>query len=395
MPWVHVKVDPFLQGSQREERSRWGGQILGLGEAMNRFVRRAQRAEPITFLSCLRPATHLTDQRNPGETTFARQFTADLLNAQHGGQEHLKQEDRQLSSPQTHGRFRTLQIADCRRTLNLTPFGGLCAYQDREAAVRGDELLVLNYAGFSRHVRSLFWKMRDSRAYAELFIRDPAGVISKKVFPGYPQPMPGTLNQANRILFSLLSNARFMEFTRSLQEDLEARARELAETEGIEDFGEALRLYSTRLNRTELYGRLADGISESIDREMLFALTLKDPHSYPVPDGGDGGTWCPEIPQPGGNLPDLCPDPTPNPHPNPMDTVAYHEVAIVTIAVAVAFVVVTVIDFTPKPVPLGLSREDILAVTRHVTEQFQRRVAEVRESGVLLDPAAITKGPVL
>ncbi|MBP2323328.1 hypothetical protein JOF56_003713 [Kibdelosporangium banguiense] len=264
--------------------------------------------------------------------------------------------------------------------------------------MRADELLILNYSGFSRHVRSLFWNMRDSRSFTELFLRDPAGTISRKVFNGYMPPMPETLNQANRILFSVLSNPGFMEFTRNLQEEMESEARREAANEGIEDFEEGLRLYATRMDRTALYNRVADGLIRNMDRELLFSMAFVDPTTRLMPDpgGGGGGDWCPDIPEPGGKLPDLCPDPKVGPKGPPVgSTLAYHEVAVVTVAVALAFVVVTVIDFTPKPAPVGLTREDIAAVSNLLSDRFERRAMILREQGVLTDPDAIRRGPQL
>src|SRR5262245_60096898 len=98
--------------------------------------------------------------------------------------------------------------------------------------MRSEDLLILGYDGFSERTAHFFRGLNESRALQELFLRDPAGTLSAEVLPPGKMPAAARLNQANRILFSLLSNPNFTSWSEQYQKGLEA---EMADIVALKD----------------------------------------------------------------------------------------------------------------------------------------------------------------
>ena len=76
--------------------------------------------------------------------------------------------------------------------------------------MKPNELLVLNYDEFSERASKLYKRLDESAAFREVFVRNPAGVVSELLSPGVLRHQ-SSISRGNRLLFSLLSNEKFYE----------------------------------------------------------------------------------------------------------------------------------------------------------------------------------------
>src|SRR5258708_7987331 len=84
------------------------------------------------------------------------------------------------------------------------------------------ELLILNRGDFLGGSAVLFRQLNESPVFRDQFIRDPAGTLSTTIFAERTQPSVGTINQANRIFFALLTNPKFVAWARDFQQRMQA-----------------------------------------------------------------------------------------------------------------------------------------------------------------------------
>src|SRR4051794_40495877 len=112
--------------------------------------------------------------------------------------------------------------------------------------MRADELLVLQYDDLAARVETFYRQLENSVPFRELFIRNPAGVISQTILADDLPPPSASLNQANRLFFSLLSNKKFSAWATRYQKQLERQARQVA---NVPDPDEALRIYTVQMDR--------------------------------------------------------------------------------------------------------------------------------------------------
>lgn len=256
--------------------------------------------------------------------------------------------------------------------------------------MRADELLILNYAGFSNHVRTLHRMLERSPSLQEMFVREPARVLASVVFPGYQQPTPATLDYTNRVLFALLSNGRFVRWANQFQKQVEKEAKQAFES--VEDPGERLKALSAVMDRPKLYGQIAEALPKFMDTELATSMLIRAPGvGYPDPGGGAGDPdYCPDPPETGIEGTDWCVKigpPNPVISGNPIGgTRVEIETYIYAVAVAAVFVVVTMIDATPKPAPAGLSRSDLRNVAGQLAGRVKQQADQLRESGALSEP---------
>jgi hypothetical protein len=255
--------------------------------------------------------------------------------------------------------------------------------------MRADDLLILDYGDFSERAQELYERMNDSPHIRERLVKDPAGAVNEMLLQGtVTPPSRGTINQANRLLYSLLSNQEFMEWSQSYQEKIQEQLRQIAEEHDSE---EAFKLLVERIDRSELYREITEAILEHADREILYSIIAIDPDD-------------PRPPWPWPPRPDPWPGPGPRPWPGPgpdpgpllpraavavdIEVLIYAVAAVAVFAVAVAAVVA-------GAVREGLSREDLFRLSNSLTEQLQARGQELREQGILFDFTSVQRGPQL
>lgn len=237
--------------------------------------------------------------------------------------------------------------------------------------MRADELLILDYGDLSTHATDLFERLDNSRAFRELFIKDPTGAVGRVLLPGYSRPPVVHINQANRVLFSLLSNESFREWSRRYQETFVEDARQRFPDQ---EHPEALRSFLAGYDVREMYQELVDGALQFLDREFLYSLLSIDLDHTP-----------PRVPS------FVAQDDEEMPAASPV--VVAVAVAVFAAIVAVAFLVVGPV-VEPESDD-GLSRDSLQRVSDMIAESLIARAEELRNAGALTSFDSVQKGPVL
>jgi hypothetical protein len=252
--------------------------------------------------------------------------------------------------------------------------------------MRAEDRLVLNIDDFSQRTTSLFQRMNESLAFRQLFIKDPSGILAETMLPS--QQMPASaVNQANRLLYSLLSNAQFMEWARNYQTQLVEQVRDAMIREGAEgsaeDPRELAKLMAVTFDRQRVYGDLTNAILEHVDRELLYSLLVADSDIEEarsvlesVPSGSDR------------NVPSVV-----------TETLAVHFDVAVSAFYVLFFMVLTQVDLTPVNPNLvpedAVSRVDLQRLSDLVADRLRERGEELRASGELTSLDAANRGSVL
>lgn len=227
-----------------------------------------------------------------------------------------------------------------------------------------DELLILDRGDFSEKASTLFRLLNESNPYREWFVRDPAEAITKVLFPDQPLS-PSRINQGNRVLLALLSNDKFLSWSRQFQARIE---REIVQAQGDDSSVEAARTFIATIDRSNLYREIIDASMEFLDRETLFGLLVTDPDAN-----------------------DVTPD---DPKLQPTCSVDI-EICIYAVLIAAVFFVVTQIDINPLVVPEDLSRQDLQRVANFISERLPQRARELRANGELVSFEAAKRGTTL
>jgi len=160
--------------------------------------------------------------------------------------------------------------------------------------MRAEELLILNYRGYSPRLEGLFQKLHTALSFREIFVKDPAGVFGKEVFPEH-HLSPGQINQGNRLLFSLLSHPKFLEWRKRFAEKIQDQVKEVGEKENP---AEAARRLIARRDRSQVYKEIAQASLEFVDLAIIHSgriknldridLALQPDHLIPGPDSLGG-----------------------------------------------------------------------------------------------------------
>ena len=131
------------------------------------------------------------------------------------------------------------------------------------------ELLILEYGGFSESAKTFIEQLATSEEAQARFLDDPNGTLSEDMFPTIQRVSKAEIGQANRLLFALLRNQRFMTWAHEWQErNLESVAR-VNVTEQVPDSGDYL---AVNIDKQQLYEDVAGAISEFADRDTMQAL---------------------------------------------------------------------------------------------------------------------------
>jgi hypothetical protein len=258
--------------------------------------------------------------------------------------------------------------------------------------MRAEDLLVLNFGGFNRRMDALFSRLTDDAALREYFIKDPGTVLDATVFRNFRRTPPNRINQFNLALYSVLSNRKFVAWGAEFQKRIIAQAREA--NPALEDDWQAVRAYLLNLDRAALHQELVRELPRFMDKEFLSASFLHGKRDYPYPDGPGGGGPDPcdslDTAVGGGGHPDLggpCTDPAPPGGPNPIgSTLVAAETAVVVLVVAVFVVAISLIDFTPRVNPAGVSREDVRVALADLQQRMVVHATELRRAERLTGP---------
>jgi len=236
-----------------------------------------------------------------------------------------------------------------------------------------DDLLVFHYEGLASRSQKFFDALGESDALVEEFVTDPVRILSEQVLP-LPESLSDVeIGKANRFLYSLLSNERFMRWAEEWQKEHESAIRTTGE-------GEEARV-AVQIAREELFRDLAHALWEYGDRETLNSIIGLDLEEAAQER-------------------DLTPDLTPAellaeesnfrlpPLPKPVNfnvsvnvTVNFSVAAAAAAVIVVVFVIPVVV--IGRVEPKTVSREDLQRMTGLLTEELGARAAELRERGDL------------
>lgn len=224
--------------------------------------------------------------------------------------------------------------------------------------IAADDMLVLRYERFAERAEAFFGLISSSAAFREVFLRDPAGTLSETILVGEGALSSVDINQANRLLFALLSNGGFMEWARTYGQGFDegsgaGPAADLDDTE-------RMKLRAVTLDRNQMFADLVRAIADNPDFETICSVMVRrrtDPAEAIVP------------------------------RPN-MNVATYEETFVAGYAVALFFVLVVAVAVageTPGGPTQTLSRADLETVADVLTQRLPERAAEVRASGALTD----------
>jgi hypothetical protein len=217
-----------------------------------------------------------------------------------------------------------------------------------------EDLLILEYEGFAERARALTDELNTSASLRDRLLTDPTGVISEYLFPIVSRVSQAEINQANRFLYSLLSNEPFMAWAA----DWQARHREaIADVESQ---------VTISLDKQQLYEELADAIIEFGDRETLHTLMAVD-------RSAEAAGHLEDYAEPALSVNYLRWPPPPKPV----------IVAILYVFGAAALIIVVAIPPLRAPSPEELSRLDLQRLSGTLLDALSTRAAAARQSGAL------------
>jgi len=200
--------------------------------------------------------------------------------------------------------------------------------------------------------------MNNSIAHQKLFLADPTGVLIKMLFPGQEYSTM-EINAANRLLFSMLSNQKFMEWAKSHQEKM---ARDALEATKIKDPDEAMRVFTGLFDKRKAFVDILHGLKETMDVEIIGALLqamsgFGSGRGRPVSMRSDGSGSSSVY----------------------TETYIFYHVAEIVYAVVVS---VSFLGIHVAPID-GVTREDLRNLSAMLAEQIKDRAYKMRESGDL------------
>lgn len=218
-----------------------------------------------------------------------------------------------------------------------------------------NEYLVFRAPEVRSRMSELLRDVEGDATVRQMYLRDPIGVINRAVFPDQEVPA-SELSRGNRLLFALLTNEKFLNWSRSYEIDLTKKA---VDATNIEDPSTALRTYLAVVDRSTIHQDLAVAAAEFADPELIAALTWR-------PDRiGIGRTKFPI------NA-DVAVE---------IETLIY---VVIAVAVAVAAVAVAVAGVETDIEKAVLNRQDVVAISQILSEELIGHAAQIRESGQLL-----------
>lgn len=129
--------------------------------------------------------------------------------------------------------------------------------------------LVLNISDLTAKVYNFYHKMDTSKTYRDRFLLDPMETLSKDIPRGTFSKGAIRLSKTNRLLFELLSNKKFMEWTKGFERDIESK---INATLTANESTKAQMELASYLNQNYFYCEIAHAMFECIDLETFQSL---------------------------------------------------------------------------------------------------------------------------
>jgi len=237
--------------------------------------------------------------------------------------------------------------------------------------VRSDQRLILEFPEFAERLSGFLQRLDNEPALLQAFARDPSGILSTSVFPGDPEPTLTAINRGNRLLFSLLSNERFMTWSEQYMERSSASALDRFPEL---DPDEAARAFAATLSPDEVYQEVVDAMVQFVDRELLAALLVVDPEDVNSLLGREAVAARTPV----------------------YGWIAVYVILLVVVAAVHAVAVLgTSGDVIRTGSIPGLSRQDLARVNRLLLDTLSERARELRTTGTLASAEAARRGRIL
>ncbi len=182
---------------------------------------------------------------------------------------------------------------------------------------------------------------------------------------------PAKINQANRLLFSLLSNPKFQEWGAQFAQKRQQEIEQIQSEYHIQDAEDARNLFLVKLDRSKIYREIAEAFVSFSDIETIYSMLTID-HIKTVPQRLLPGT-----------ISDYAYDVAVD-----IETFIY---AVAALAVFVAGVIALVVGVLTR----NISRDDLLKVSHIMVEELNARAQLLRERGSLTSFESVQKGTIL
>ncbi|WP_025683380.1 hypothetical protein [Paenibacillus maysiensis] len=118
-----------------------------------------------------------------------------------------------------------------------------------------NQLLIFNYEDLQERAKIIFEKLNHSSDLQENFLNDPTGVVTNLLYGESVYPCPADVSAANMMLFSLLSNPKFMSWGKELQERMAAQVQAVSEANDSQNIR---RLLDESLQIGDVYQEILD-----------------------------------------------------------------------------------------------------------------------------------------
>lgn len=141
------------------------------------------------------------------------------------------------------------------------------------------DLLLLNYDLLDSKTESYFDALKGSPERFGRFMADPAGELTAALFEGKAKVPPQEIDRANRIVFALLSNPRFIAWARDYQRSLIAEVGRQALAAPTRR--DAKRTLFQALGKRRIFLDFARGLKDFGDEQLFYAMGLKTPGAAP------------------------------------------------------------------------------------------------------------------
>lgn len=136
--------------------------------------------------------------------------------------------------------------------------------------MQGQSPLILDFAGFSKRLDSFLEQANQSSSVKNNMIQNPVGTLSQVALPGSPPPDNATLSEANRLLFSLLSNPHFMSWAQQYEQSFDSAFQSYMQSGMSEE--DAAKKVGADLNPGKLLQDLSNAAAQFGDPALVNAL---------------------------------------------------------------------------------------------------------------------------
>lgn len=137
------------------------------------------------------------------------------------------------------------------------------------------EALLLTYQNLDARTQDFYASLKTSPERFGRFAASPAGEIAHALFDGRVKLPPQEIDRANRIVFALLSNPRFISWSRDYQRRLLKDIGRKALTARTRH--DAKRTLFQMLGKRRIFLDFAKGMKDFGDEELFYAMGLKAP----------------------------------------------------------------------------------------------------------------------